>query len=77
MAKVLEISQGYVSKTLKKVDLSTDDFDVVYDDDIEEFLVPENSDEFEDEEDPELEDSEDETDNTESSEEEEQSEPEK
>ena len=65
IGKVLGVSQGYVSKMLNKVDISTVDDDVVFVDDIEEFLGS-DSDELEDDEgDSESEDSDTETGNTE------------
>lgn len=50
MSKILNLSQGYVSKLLKKVDVSSPETDVVHFDDIEEFFDSEDSDEFEEEE---------------------------
>ncbi len=74
IGKVLGVSQGYVSKMLKKVDISTVDDDIVHVDDIEEFL---DSDGFEEEDETESEDSDSETRDAESPEKGEQDEPEK
>ncbi|MEX1014261.1 MAG: AAA family ATPase [Candidatus Paceibacterota bacterium] len=55
MGMILSVTQGYVSKILKKVEISSPDTDVVQLDDIEEFLTPSDSDEFEVEEEDETE----------------------